>query len=249
LILLIINSRNIIDRQHLFLTEKVSRFQFEKPVLKETILGTKMAGFKEPIYELLGFSLQSFSVYDEKYELFETQYKSPIARQALHEYRYKLLDTTTLNQRPVYVLYFKNRANKRGLEGLLYVDTETYAIAKSVMRIRGVLDITGVHEFDFLPQENLWFPIRKSFKIVKGKSKDATAILGGRIEFAGENDTIQTAPKRASDFTYLASEMKVYDLKVNTPLKIKKSSIAIDVKEKWRMYGMIFFGTKTVLTV
>src|SRR6476620_7149993 len=71
--------KKIIDRQHLFLTEKVSQFQFEKPLLKETILGTKMAGFKEPIYELLGFSLQSFSIYDEKYELSETKYKSPIA--------------------------------------------------------------------------------------------------------------------------------------------------------------------------
>jgi hypothetical protein len=43
--------KKIIDKQHLFLTEKVSQFQFEKPHLKETILGTKMAGFKEPIYE------------------------------------------------------------------------------------------------------------------------------------------------------------------------------------------------------
>jgi hypothetical protein len=28
--------------------------------LKETILGTKMAGFKQPVYEILAFSLQSF---------------------------------------------------------------------------------------------------------------------------------------------------------------------------------------------
>lgn len=233
--------KKIINKQHLFLTEKVSLFQFEKPVLKETILGTKMAGFKEPIYELLGFSLQSFSVYDEKYELFETKYKSPIARHALQEYRYKLLDTTTLNHRPVYVLYFKNRANKRGLEGLLYIDTENFAIAKTVMRIRGVLDITGIHEFDYLPQESIWFPIRKSFKIVKGKSKDPTAILGGRIEFAGENDTINTAPKRATDFSYLSSEMRVYDLKVNNPLKIKKSSIAIEVKENANVRDELFW--------
>jgi hypothetical protein len=60
--------KKIITKQHLFLTEKVSQFQFEKPLLKETIIGTKMAGFKEPIYELLGFGLQSFSIYDDKYE-------------------------------------------------------------------------------------------------------------------------------------------------------------------------------------
>ena len=32
--------KKIIDQQHLFLSEKVSQFQFQKPVVKETILGT-----------------------------------------------------------------------------------------------------------------------------------------------------------------------------------------------------------------
>lgn len=223
--------KKIIDKQHLFLTEKVSQFQFEKPVLKETILGTKMAGFEEPIYELLGFGLQSFSVYDEKYELFETQYKSPIAHGALKEYRFTLLDTTVINHRKILMVYFKNKISSKGLEGLLYIDKESFAVAKAVMRIRGVLDITGIHEFSYLPDEDLWFPIRKDFKIVKGKSKEPTTVLGGRIEFAAENDDEKVIKKNASDFTYLASEMHVFDLKTNTDVKIKKSSITIDVKE------------------
>jgi hypothetical protein len=221
--------KKIIDKQHLFLTEKVSQFQFEKPLLKETILGTKMAGFKEPIYEFLGFGLQSFSVYDDKYELFETKYKSPVSNNALKEYRFKILDTTSIDKREVIVLYFKNR-NKKGLEGLLYIDAGNYAVAKAIMRIRGVLDITGTHEFTYLSEEKIWFPIRKNFKIVKGKSKEPTKILGGRIEFTAENDD-SSQKKAASDFTYLSSEMQVFDLAVNTNLKIKKSSVAIEVKD------------------
>jgi hypothetical protein len=222
--------KKIIDKQHLFLTEKVSQFQFEKPILKETILGTKMAGFKEPIYEFLGFSLQSFSIYDEKYELFETKYKSPISKEALREYRYKILDTTSIDNRTVIVLYFKNRISNKGLEGLLYIDKENHAITKAVMRIRGVLDITGSHEFSYLPEEKIWFPVRKNFKIVKGKSKEPTKILGGRIEFAAENDDTNSK-KTASDFTYLSSEMQAFDIAVNNNLKIKKSSVAIEVKD------------------
>ena len=222
--------KKIIDKQHLFLTEKVSQFQFQKPVLKETILGTKMAGFKEPIYELLGFGLQSFSVYNDKYELFETKYKSPISKNALKEYRYKILDTISIDNREAVVIYFKNK-NKKGLEGLLYIDTESYAIAKAVMRIRGVLDISGIHEFTYLPNEKLWFPIKKNFKIVKGKSKEPTKMLGGRIEFSAEDDDESSAKKDASDYTYLSSEMQVFDLVVNTTVKIKKSSVIIDVKE------------------
>ncbi len=222
--------KKLIAKQHLFLTEKVSQFQFEKPLLKETILGTKMAGFKEPIYELLGFSLQSSSVYDDKYELFETKYKSPIADKALKEYRYKILDTTTIANRNVVVVYFKHKISRKGLEGLLYIDLENYAIAKAVMRIRSVLNITGTHEFKYLSEEKVWFPMRKNFKIIKGKSKEPTAVLGGRIEFAAEDDDENQIQKKASDFTYLASDMQVYDLQINPKLKIKKSSIAIDIK-------------------
>ena len=222
--------KKLIDKQHLFLTEKVSQFQFEKPTLKETILGTKMAGFKEPIYELLGFGLQSFSIYDDKYELFETKYKSPISKSALKEYRYKILDTTSIDNREIIVVYFKNKISRKGLEGLLYIDKENHAVAKAVMRIRGVLDITGIHEFTYLPEEKIWFPIRKNFKIVKGKSKEPTKILGGRIEFAAENDD-SNPKKSASDYSYLSSEMTVFDLAVNPKLKIRKSSVAIDIKD------------------
>ena len=222
--------KKLIDKQHLFLTEKVSQFQFEKPALKETILGTKMAGFKEPIYEFLGFSLQSFSIYDDKYELFETKYKSPISNNALKEYRYKILDTTSIDNREVIIVYFKNKNNRKGLEGLLYIDKENFAISRAVMRIRGVLDITGIHEFTYLPVEKIWFPIKKNFKIVKGKSKGPIKVLGERIEFAAENDDANSK-KAASDYTYLSSEMNVFDLAVNPKLKIRKSSVAIDVKD------------------
>ena len=225
--------KKIIERQHLFLTEKVSQFQFNKSVLKETVLGTRMAGFKEPIYELLGFNLQSFSIYDSRYELFETKYNSPIATNALADYRYKLLDTATIDNRKVLVLYFKNKKKqkKSGLEGVLHVDAENFAIAKAIMRIRGVLDIRGTHEFKYIAEEKIWFPIHKNFKIIKGKSKEPTSILGGRILFEAESDENPTdIHKTASDYTYLSSEMYSFDIQYNIPLEIKKTAVVIDIK-------------------
>ena len=226
--------KKIINKQHLFLTEKVSQFQYKKPVLKETILGTRMAGFKEPIYELLGFNLQSFSIYDSKYELFETKYKSPIAANSGRDYFFKILDTTAINKRKVFVIYFKNkkRQKKSGLEGLLFIDAENFAIAKAIMRIRGVLDISGTHEFNYIPAEKIWFPVLKKFKIKKGKSKDAISILGGRIQFEAESDELKTTLKKtASDYTYLTSEMFSFDIQYSIPLEIKKSSVVIDIKD------------------
>lgn len=223
--------KKIIDKQHLFLAEKVSRFQFAKPVIKETVIGSKMAGFKEPIYEYFGFKLQSFSIYDDRYELFETKYKSPIADNALSEYSFKINDTVSIDNRKAFVIHFKNKLKRKGLEGLLYIDSQNFAVAKAVMRLRGVLNITGTHEFSYYPENDIWFQTKRNFKIVKGKSREATSILGGRISFEADNENESQSSKRGSDFTFLTSETETYNVQFNTDVKIKKSFISVDVKE------------------
>ncbi|MFV5686036.1 DUF5686 family protein [Flavobacterium sp. GB2R13] len=226
--------KEIIRKQHLFQTEKVSQYQFHNSKLKETILGTKMAGFKQPIYEILAFNLQSFSIYDSSYELFETKYNSPIANDALKDYNYKLLDSLTIDGRNTYMIYFKNKKKRKasGLEGVLYIDQNNFAVAKAIMRIKGVLDISGTHNFKYIPSENLWFPSDKTFKIVKGKNDDDLKILGGTIQFDGDVEKdFKRRKKEASDYTYLLSQSNNFDIHYNTPIEIKKASIYIEIKD------------------
>jgi hypothetical protein len=225
--------KKIISKQHLFQTEKVSQFQFNEKGLKETVLGTKMAGFKQAVYEIIAFNLQSFSIYDKRYELFETKYNSPIADNALSNYNFKLLDTASIENRNTFVIYFKNKKQKNaaGLEGILYIDQNTFAVAKAIMRIKGVLNISGTHEFTYLSKEKIWFPVTKNFKIVKGKNDDDIKILGGTIQFEADTENFKSRKKAASDFTYLLSETNYSDITYNIPVNIKKSSISIDVKE------------------
>jgi len=226
--------KEIISKQHLFQTEKVSQYQFGNKKLKETILGTKMAGFKQPIYEIIAFNLQSISIYDSKYELFETKYNNPVSNDALKDYNYKLLDTVAIKGRNTFMIYFKNKEKRRasGLEGVLYIDQENYAIAKAVMRIKGVLDISGIHEFEYVPKEKIWFPSNTAFKIVKGKNDDDIKILGGTIQFDGDTeDAFTTRKKSASDFTYLLSESNNFDIHYNTTAPIKDPSLYIEIQE------------------
>jgi hypothetical protein len=236
-----------ISNQHLFQTEKVSQYQFKDQRLKEIILGTKMSGFKQPIYEILGFNLQSFSIYDSRYELFETNYNSPIAADAPQDYNYKLLDTIKVNGRNSYMIYFKNKKKSKaaGLEGVIYIDEKNYAVSKAIMRIKGLMDISGIHEFTYIPEQDLWFPLTKTFKIVKGKNDDDIKILGGTIQFDGDmEDNFTTRKKVVSDYTYLLSETSNFDLKYNIPLELKKIFIAVELKEEainkpdyfWDMY-------------
>jgi len=210
-------------------------YQYKNNHLKETILGSKMAGLKQPIYEILGFKLQSFSIYDSNYELFETKYNSPIANDALKEYNYQLLDSTEIEGRSVYLIHFKNKnkSKAKGLEGVLYIDQNTLGIAKAVMRIKGILDISGTHEFNFLPQENIWFPSKKSFKIVKGYNDDNLKLLGGTIQFNGDTEKdFKPRKKEVSDYIYLFSKSANFEIQLNQPVELKKRVIALEISKE-----------------
>jgi hypothetical protein len=225
--------KEIISKQHLFQTEKVSFFQHQNTHLKEVIMGTKMSGFKQPIYEIIAFNLHSFSMYDAKYELFETKYNSPIADDATEHYHYKLLDSVTIDGRSTYMIYFKNKKKKNasGLEGVLYIDTNSYGIAKAIMRIKGVLDISSTHEFAYFPEEKIWFPITKTFQIVKGKNENDIKILGGTIQFDGaEEASFMPRKKEATDISYLRSKSYYFDIQFDKVVDIKQPSIAIEVE-------------------
>jgi hypothetical protein len=224
--------KKVIAKQHLFQTEKVSQFQFNNKGLKETILGAKMAGFKEPIYEIIALNLQSFSIYDNRYELFETKYNSPIWDYSFDEYQYKLLDSANIQGRKTFIVYFKNKRKRKasGLEGILYIDATNYAVAKAIMRIRGVLDVSGTHEFDYLPEKDLWFPVHTKFKVSKGKKEKNIRILGETLAFDAD-DNAKNRKKVASDFTYVDSESNNFDFAYNVPVNIRNRSIAIEVRD------------------
>jgi hypothetical protein len=98
-----------------------------------------MAGFKQPVYEILSFNLQSFSVYDRNYELFETKYHSPIADDATYDYNYKLLDTVAIDGRLSYMIYFKNKRSAK-----LQVLKEFYTLIKAIMLLQKLLCVSKV---------------------------------------------------------------------------------------------------------
>lgn len=226
--------KNTVNKRHLFQTEKVSQYQFGNNKLKETILGTKMAGLKQPLYEILTFNLQSFSIYDPKYELFETKYNSPIADNSINEYNYKLLDTVAIDGRDSYMIYFKNKkkSKAKGLEGILYIDQNNFAVSKAIMRIRGLLNISSNHDFEYFPEENIWFPMHKSFQIIKGKNDDDIKIFGGTIQFDGDvEQDLSTRKKQPSDYIYLLSESHNFDLQKNKSIQIPNPYYAVEIEK------------------
>lgn len=220
-------------RQHFFETEKVSEFQFDGASLKETVIGTKMSGFKEPVYEVLGFNLQSFSVYDENYELFETKFRSPIAPKAFSDYKYSVIDSVPIDGRKTYKIAFTARKHRKrsGLQGVIFVDAENYAVARADFEVRGLLIISASHRFHYIPEAGVWFPVGRSLKIQKGNNNEDIRIPGSTIRFDAVSDPNPSRLKETSDFTYLLSQSTYSEIEYNIPVEIRKKSVAIEVKD------------------
>ena len=77
-------------------------------------------------------SLQSFSFYDTKFDLFGKTYINPIALGGIKRYIFVLKDTTYVGNDTTFTIYYQPRKDKDfdGLTGNLYINTNGYAIEK-----------------------------------------------------------------------------------------------------------------------
>ncbi len=227
--------KKLVEKRHIYQTEKVSEFLFNKKQgLKENVLATRMAGFKQPLYEFIGLKLQSYSVYTNNIDILETKYAGPLANDALKEYRYKILDTVSIDNREAYMLYFtpKNKRKKKKLDGIVYIDALNYGVAKTIFRVKNVLDITSTHFFSYEKEKGVWFPDRKTLKIVKGNNKEDIKILGETIKFDAESSGKRKRETEPSDLVYVYSESRNFDKEYNIPVTIRRAAVAIDIKKE-----------------
>lgn len=223
--------KKLVEKNHIYQTEKVNLLQFDGKHCKETVLASRMAGFKEPLYEFLGLHLLSYSVYENPFEIIEIPVQNPISNYGRKLYTYHLLDSLQIDNRKVYRIYFEPKKLKSNrLRGVLFVDAKNYAIAKAYYRIYGVVNIEANYLFTYLPENDLWFPKSRKIYLSKGSNSEDITILGGTIKF---NSSLEEGlNNNTTDRTYLLLESTPFDVKINETVTIKKPSIKIDVTEK-----------------
>ncbi|WP_395043188.1 DUF5686 family protein [Flavobacterium sp.] len=221
--------KNLVENQHIYQTEKVNLIQFNNKGTKETIIASRMAGFKKPLYEYLGLNLVSYSLYNNELDILETPIRNPISSYGRKLYVFKIIDTVKIQNRTVYRIYFQpKKLNSNKLRGLLYVDAENFGIAKAFYRIYGIININATYTFNYLKEHQLWFPEKRKFIVVKGNNSEDLKLFGGTIKF---NSSLEGIKKDASDQLYLKLESIPYDIKINKLVAFKIPSIKIDVPE------------------
>lgn len=220
--------KKLVEKNHIYQTEKVNLIQQNKGTQKETILATRMAGFKEPIYEYLGLKLLSYSVYENPFEILETPLQNPISNIGRRLYVYNLIDSIQHQGRKTYRVYFqpkKIRSNR--LRGLLYIDAESYAISKAQFRIYGIVNIEATYTFDYLKEHKIWFPKKRMFYVKKGTNNQDLKILGSTIKFNSSSE--EKISKNASDRAYLTIESTPFDLEIGKEIVINEPKIKIEL--------------------
>ena len=221
--------KKLVEKQHIYQTEKVNLIQHNNDGTKETILASRMAGFKKPLYEYLGLNLVSYSLYENQLEILEIPIQNPISNYGRNMFVFKIVDTVKIQNRNVYRIYFQPKKMKtNSLRGLLYVDAENYGIAKAFYRIYGIININATYTFNYLKDHRIWFPEKRKFLVVKGNNSEDLNILGNTIKF---NSGLEGISSNASDHSYLKLESTPYDISINKLVAFKNPKIKIEIPE------------------
>ncbi|GAB5417647.1 MAG: DUF5686 family protein [Crocinitomicaceae bacterium] len=162
--------RDFADSMYLFLMESVSERYFEPPLRdQEKIVAYKISGLSDPRFSTFAKGIQSFSFYDNQFELFGRQYVNPLALGGLNRYLFSLQDTIINASDTTYSIYFRPKRGKKfdGIEGYLYINTNQFAIEKVIAEPYN--DSTGipvkiVQEYEFL-HDRKWFPVKLNTEI------------------------------------------------------------------------------------
>jgi len=154
--------RKVFKDGHIMMMESVTERKYIRPEQsEEVVLATKVSGFKDPSFASLATDLQPFSFYKENIPFLNNNYLNPISKGSLNKYRFTLQDTLFRDNDTVYVISYKPlpRKNFDGLTGLLYINTNKYAVqhVTASPSEKGKIDISIKQQYT-LTKEGYWFP-------------------------------------------------------------------------------------------
>ncbi|MCC9135868.1 DUF5686 family protein [Pontibacter silvestris] len=123
--------RNMLNRQHLFLSESITDYAYLKPNNhKETILATRVSGLQQPNFGIVAVEARDFSVYDDMPVFFGKHYLSPLSTGSTSKYDFILEETSVVGQDTTFIISYKPERgrNFEGLKGLLYINSNGWAV-------------------------------------------------------------------------------------------------------------------------
>lgn len=167
----LIGLRSFFGSQYLFLMESSSTRQFMPPGRdKETINAYKVSGFNDPMFATFANEMQSFSFYENQFQLLSKTYINPIALGGTRRYLFILEDTTIVGMDTTFTISFRPRKGKNfdGLKGQMFVNTNGFAVEKVIAQpaeASDAIEVKIIQEYVFIEGKK-WFPSKLSSEII-----------------------------------------------------------------------------------
>jgi hypothetical protein len=154
-----------LEKQDIFIMETVTERKYKSPGLnQETVLATKVSGFKDPMMAFMISQIQSTSFYNEFIRIAGNRYINPISKGSTRKYFFLIEDTTYTDTRDtVFVISFRpgKNTNFEGMKGFLSINTNRWAIQN--VKAQPSNDTTGIiikieQAYEFVHEQ--WFPVQ-----------------------------------------------------------------------------------------
>ena len=188
------NVQTFLKESYFFITETIAKHKYLKPRFTEdSVIATRTSGLKDPNFAILANAFQPFSFYNEHIELFETPYLNPISKGSTRKYKFRLKEEYLKDKDTVFVISFEPKANRNfeGLKGLLYINSNNYAVESVDASTfnSGKIDFTIQQKYKFINNQ-YWFPEQLNFVIILGQGF-------GSFKYVGKSYLSEIAPNAA----------------------------------------------------
>ncbi len=234
--------KKIITKQHVYQTEKVSSVSIVNGKKKENIIGLKMAGLKQPVYELLGQEYMPFDLSKKHLKILQFTFQNPFTTEGSCKYKFEITDTITTEKGKEIVLQFELKKNikKNKLKGSVTVNLKTFSITKSTFFINSIINVKTETVFDWFNNGTSCFPVSQSLLVTKGKGKHNIDFLGETIQFDNMTSTSSKKYDYSNDL-YVKINRNFTDY--NFTEKQKKQHYQIHIDKSAIKTNTAFFNT------
>lgn len=173
----------MLEKHHIFLMESVTERKYMLPDRSyEKVLASRVSGLQNNTFSLIATEIQSFSFYDEMLNVAGNSYLNPISVNSTNKYFFLIEDTTFIGVDTVFVISFRPKKGKnfQGLKGLLYINTDGYAVQNVIAEPNEESESFSIKiQQQYEKIENSWFPVQLNTTILfKTASVNSFKLLG-----------------------------------------------------------------------
>ncbi|MFA8301243.1 MAG: DUF5686 family protein [Hyphomicrobiales bacterium] len=171
-----IRIRQHLDTSHLLVTENVIKKEFLAPSkVKETVIGNRVSGLRDPMFTPVFSKIQSASFYDNAFDIADEKYLNPLTKSTYKGYVFLIQDTvfTSMGDTTYVISFFPKQNTKfKALKGLLYINTFKWAVQSVIAEPEEQQNLDVKIQQDYkLINDSIWFPSQINTNIFM-KNKD-----------------------------------------------------------------------------